>query len=139
MGATGLIDTGAVLAMLDRSDAWHERCCAAFLRLRLPLATTTAVLAELFHFLADHPVARSKAWQMLRSDAITVLPISDGDLAPIEILMNTYADRPMDFADATLVRLAEQESLTTVFTIDHNDFETYRIRGRSRFRVVPAR
>jgi predicted nucleic acid-binding protein len=45
----------------------------------------------------------------------------------------------MDLADATLVRLAERESLSIIFTIDHNDFETYRIRGRKRFRVVPTR
>lgn len=45
----------------------------------------------------------------------------------------------MDFADATLVYLAKREGLTTVFTVDHDDFETYRMEGRRRFRVVPAR
>jgi predicted nucleic acid-binding protein len=45
----------------------------------------------------------------------------------------------MDFADATLVHLAERESLTTVFTVDHDDFDTYRVGGRQRFRIVPAR
>jgi predicted nucleic acid-binding protein len=53
--------------------------------------------------------------------------------------MKTYWDRPMDFADATLVRLAERESLSTVFTIDNDDFETYRINGRTKFRVFPGR
>jgi len=53
--------------------------------------------------------------------------------------MVRYRDRPMDFADATLVHLAERESLTSVFTVDHDDFETYRIAGRRRFRVVPLR
>lgn len=45
----------------------------------------------------------------------------------------------MDVADATFVRLAERESLSTIFTIDHNDFETSRIGDRSRFRIVPSR
>jgi predicted nucleic acid-binding protein len=53
--------------------------------------------------------------------------------------MSKYSDRPMDFADATLVHLARRESLSTIFTIDHDDFETYRIDGRRRFRVIPAR
>jgi predicted nucleic acid-binding protein len=44
----------------------------------------------------------------------------------------------MDFADATLVHLARRESLSTIFTVDHADFETYRIEGRRRFRVLPA-
>jgi predicted nucleic acid-binding protein len=53
--------------------------------------------------------------------------------------MERYSDRPMDFADATLVHLAEREGLRTIFTLDNNDFETYRIGGRKRFRVVPGR
>ena len=53
--------------------------------------------------------------------------------------MVRYRDRPMDFADATLVHLAERESLTSVFTVDHDDFETYRIGHRRRFRIVPGR
>lgn len=138
MRAHGLVDTGALLALLDRSDPWHGRCVESFATLRLPLATTAAVLAELFHF-ADDEAAMSKAWGLLRTDAVSVLPIADDDLEPIERLMKKYADRPMDFADATLVRLAERESLTTVFTIDHDDFETYRIYGRSRFRILPGR
>ncbi|HYX26808.1 MAG TPA: hypothetical protein VFC23_21830 [Thermoanaerobaculia bacterium] len=48
-------------------------------------------------------------------------------------------DFPMDFADATLVHLARREALTTIFTIDHDDFETYRIGGKRRFRIVPDR
>ncbi len=47
--------------------------------------------------------------------------------------MKKYHDRPMDFAAATLVHLAGRESLTAVFTVDHDDFETYRIDGRRRF------
>jgi hypothetical protein len=105
----------------------------------LPLATTAAVLAELFHFVGDQVQAMVKAWSLIRTDAFTVLPIADDDREPIERLMKKYADRPMDFADATLVRLAERESLSTVFTVDHDDFETYRIHGRSRFRIVPRR
>lgn len=135
----GLVDTGALLALLDRRDPWHEACVMVFSSIRLPLATTAAILAELFRFLVENPDALSKAWQLLRSDAITVMPISDDDLSVIEDLMVKYSDRPMDFADATLVRLAQRESLSTIFTVDHNDFETYRIRGKSRFRIVPSR
>jgi predicted nucleic acid-binding protein len=51
--------------------------------------------------------------------------------------MERYADRPMDFADATLVHLAHRERITTVFTVDFADFQTYRIAGRQRFRIIP--
>lgn len=139
MAANGLIDTGALLALLDRDDCWHQRCADAFAALRLPLATSAAMLAELFHLLGDHRRDLASAWGLLRCGAITVLPIDDGDTVELETLMKRYADRPMDFADATLVRLAQREGLATVFTVDRDDFETYRIDGRRRFRVVPAR
>jgi hypothetical protein len=61
------------------------------------------------------------------------------DLPPLDALMNQYQDRPMDFADATLVHIAERESLSLILTIDRDDFETYRIHGRRRFRIVPSR
>ena len=138
MPAKGLIDTGALIALLDRDDRWHQRCAEAFTTLRLPLATSAAVLAELFHLLDDDRELTA-AWGLLRSGAITVLPLDDLDLPELEALMKRYADRPMDFADATLVHLARRESLSTVFTVDHDDFETYRIEGRKRFRIVPGR
>lgn len=134
-----LADTGALLACLDRDDPWHERCRDAFGQFRLPLSTSSAVLTELFHLLGDNPREAELAWAYIRSGAVTVLPISDRDLPDIEALMHKYRDRPMDFAGATLVHLAQRESLSTVFTIDHDDFETYRIGGRKRLRILPSR
>lgn len=139
MSAKGLIDTGAILALLDRDDRWHEACVDALAELRLPLATSAAVLAELFHLVGNHPRERAAAWAFLRSGAVIVLPIDDEDLPELEALMDKYSDRPMDFADATLVLLGRRELLTTVFTVDHDDFETYRIEGRKRFWIVPER
>ena len=139
MPANGLIDTGAVIALVDRNDRWHRPCRAALVDLQLPLATSAAVLTELFHLVAADPREVAAAWTFLRSGAVTVLPIEDDDMSALQALMARYADRPMDFADATLVHLAEREGLSTVFTVDHADFETYRIGGRRRFRVLPGR
>lgn len=137
--AKGLIDTGAILALLDRDDPWHVRCVEAMATLRLPLVTSAAVLAELFHLVGDSRREVAASWGFVRSGAVVTLPIDDGDLPALDALMERYSDRPMDFADATLVHLAQRESLTTVFTVDHDDFETYRIGGRRRFRIVPGR
>ena len=139
MPANGLIDTGAILALIDRDDRWHPRCTEAFKDLRLPLATSAAVLTEVFHVLDHERRSIAAVYGLLRSGTITVLPIADGDLPDLETLMKRYADRPMDFADATLVHLARRERLTLIFTVDNDDFETYRIEGRRKFRVVPGR
>ncbi|PYR98840.1 MAG: pilus assembly protein, partial [Acidobacteria bacterium] len=47
-----------------------------------------------------------------------------------------YSDLPMDFADSTLVVLAEELDTNLLFTVDR-DFQVYRIRGRKAFRVLP--
>jgi len=139
MAAHGLIDTGALFALLHEDDRWHPRCVETYRQLPVPWATSIAVLTEFFHLAARGLHAVRTSWNFLRSGAIVVLPIGDLDLPELEELMRKYADRPMDFADATLVHLARREQLNLVFTIDHDDFETYRIDGRRPFRIVPDR
>lgn len=138
MSGNALIDTGAILALLDRTDRWHGICTETFRHLRLPLVTSEAVLTELFHLVGDSRKEMEASWKFLRSGALLMLPIEDSEHQEIHALMSRYWDRPMDFADATLVHLAKRESLSTVFTVDRGDFETYRIDGRRRFRVLPA-
>jgi hypothetical protein len=136
--ADTLIDTGAMLALLDRSDRWHRLCVEAFRQLRLPLLTSEAVLTELFHLVGDEPHETEAAWRFVRSGAVAMATIADGELPKLRELMERYADHPMDFADATLVHLAKRESISTILTVDHSDFSTYRIEGKRRFRVVPV-
>jgi len=137
--ANALIDTGAILALLDRTDLWHEPCVEAFHQLRLPLLTSEAVLAELFHLVGDSRAEMEAAWKFVRSGALTLATIENAELLQVHALMSRYWDRPMDFADATLVFLAQRESLSVILTVDHADFETYRIEGGRRFRVLPKK
>jgi uncharacterized protein len=139
MGANALIDTGAILALLDRTDRWHRVCVDAFQQARLPLVTSEGVLTELFHLVGENRREMESAWKFVRSGALELASIEHAELPQIHALMSRYSDRPMDFADATLVHLAKRESLSTIFTVDHADFETYRIDGRRRFRVLPAK
>ena len=139
MDPKGLIDTGALLALLDRDDKWHPACAGAFARARLPLATTTAVLTELFHLLGSGRREHRLAWQLLQSGAFRICSIGHSDLNALQTLMDRYHDRPMDFADATLVHLGSKLGLADIMTIDHDDFETYRMSGRRRFRIAPSK
>jgi uncharacterized protein len=133
----GLIDTGAILAIVEAGDFWHSACLEALQSFRLPLLTTEAVLTETFHLTGTKPHKVEKAWRFVRSGALSVHPMLDSDLTELHALMATYADCPMDFADATLVHLAARERLSVILTIDHDDFETYRLPGRKKFTVLP--
>jgi|SRR5579863_6962604 len=138
MDADALIDTGAILALLDQQDRWHAICFQEFQRSRLPFVTSEAVLTEVFHLIRSDRRGMEGAWTFIRSGALRLAPIQDSELPQIHAVMSRYWDRPMDFADATLVYLAKRESLSTIFTVDHSDFETYRIQGHRRFRVLPV-
>ncbi|HUG81038.1 MAG TPA: PIN domain-containing protein [Bryobacterales bacterium] len=137
MIAHGLIDTGAILALLDHDDRWHKPCVEAFGGFQLPLLTSEAVLTELFHLVGPREI--DAAWRFVRSGAVRLAAIGDDELPDIRTLMIRYRDRPMDFADASLVYLAQREALPAILTIDHNDFETYRIGSRRRFEITPPR
>ena len=51
-------------------------------------------------------------------------------------IMAQYANLPCDYADASLIALAEQASVAAIATIAQRDFSTYRLRGRKRFRIL---
>lgn len=138
MPASALIDTGAILALLDRTDRWHPACVNALRRLRLPLLTSEAVLTELFHLVGDSRAEMEATWKFVRSGAIALGVIEDTELSNLRTVMSRDRDRPMDFADATLVHLAKRESLSAILTVDQADFATYRIEGKRQFRVLPV-
>lgn len=138
MGADILADTGAILAVLDKSDEWHDICLSTLKQLPFPLLTSEAVLTELFHMVGDFRTRKEAAWEFVRSGAIVLGTIEHPELHHIQALMSQYADRPMDFADATLVYLAERESIHVIFTVDHADFSVYRIAGKRRFHILPV-
>ena len=134
-----LIDTSALLALVRERDPWHQPCVASLQSVTFPLVTTAAVLTETFYFAIKWGGLVEHVWAFVRSGRMAVAPITDVDLPALERLMRRYADRPMDFADATLVHVAEREGLRTILTIDHADFETYRIGRNAKFRILPAR
>jgi len=139
MPPAGLIDTGAIVAIVDADESWHAACLEALATVRMPLLTTEAVLTELFHLVLARSLNLDRAWRFVRSGAVSVRSTGDSDLPALHALMKEYDDRLMDFTDATLVHLAARESLSLILTIDHDDFETYRIGGRKRFTILPGR
>ena len=139
MAASAFVDAGAILALLDRDDAWHRACVEAFRSVSFPLLTTAAVMTEVFHLVIRDFGRIEPAWEFFNSDTVILAPLTDSDLSNIRALMFQYHDHPMDFPDATLVHLANRESISLILTIDHNDFETYRFAGNQRFTLRPDR
>ena len=133
-----LVDTGALIAFVDRNERYHRQVKEAFSKAPLPLVSTHAVLTETFYF-AQRIRATDAIWSMVLNGTITVAPIEESELRALHALMTRYADRPMGFADATLVHVAGRENISTILTIDHDDFETYRFGRNRKFKVLPPR
>ena len=94
-------------------------------------------LTEAMYLLSDQFRAQDALWEMVARRAVEILPLDAIDLPRIRELMRKYADRPMDLADAALVRVAEREGLRKIFTVDKKDFGVYRLHGRVRPTLIP--
>jgi hypothetical protein len=125
VSGSALIDTGAILALLNGTDRWHRACVDAFRQLRLPLRTSEAVLTELFHLVGDDRREVEAAWKFVRSGVLGVDAGPDIE-CPVTRIAQWISPTPPWFI------------LPTIFTMDRADFNTYRIDGRRRFRVLPV-
>ena len=138
MAAELLLDTGALVSLLDRRQSLHEQCTRALREWNGIVVSTEAVLTEATHLLRSQQGGRAACVEIFLSGAATLMPLTRAMLRRAQGLLRQYEDLPMDFADATLVVLAEQLDTNTVLTTDRRDFEIYRIGGRRRFRILPA-
>ena len=132
-----LIDAGPLVALVDADDQYHEKCVDCLKSLREPLVTVWPPLVEALYLLGDIPRGQEAVWEMLERGAVQLLRLDLADVPRMRELMIKYADRPMDLADAALVRAAEREGIREVFTVDRSDFAVYRLHGRSRLAIVP--
>ena len=131
-----LCDSGPLIALFDPSERSHDHCRAALQEFRGRFVTSWPVLTEVFHFL-DRPVGRALLWDFVLSDAVRVEEVLKSDLARMRVLMEQYADLPMDFADASLVALAERLRVFRVFTLDRRGFTVVRPRHAEFFEIFP--
>jgi predicted nucleic acid-binding protein len=127
--ASRVLNTGAIFAFLDRNDQWHEGCVDAYHHNRLPWPPTGALLTEALHLVRRNLHDDRAVWMLLPSGAIRMFVTRN---CPKFKLSCPNAPTPIDLADATLVHLAAREHLNVILTIDHHDFETYRLPGPKR-------
>ena len=132
-----VIDTGPLIALLDRSERNHAGCVEVLRKWRGKIITTEAVLTEALYLLNATSQAQQNCLELFTREAILLLPSSPQSLRRVATLMKKYQDVPMDYADATLVALCEELNSNTVFTLDRRGFVVYRVNGRKTFEILP--
>lgn len=133
-----LVDAGPLVALLDRGDGAHEACVEVLRGLRDPLISVWPAFTEAMYLLGGSWIAQKALLSRLETGALTLAALDDQDAPRIRELMEKYRDQPMDLADAALVRVAEREDITRIFTLDRRHFSVYRPGRRRRFAVLPG-
>ena len=133
-----LLDTGAFVAMLDRSEGKHAQCAEFLKTFRGEIYSTEPVLTETLYLLGPSIKAEKACVDFILQGGVNLVPQSHESLSRAIVLMEKYNDIPMDFADATLVVLAEEADIDEVFTLDVKGFRAYRIHGRRSFTISPG-
>src|SRR5450432_1961088 len=128
-----LIDSGPLVAALRRRDQHHAWARAHFEAATEPFLTCEAVVSECFFLLEGAPTGKENLSSVLERGIVVVEFSFTAQRTETLRLIRRYDDTPMSFADACLVRMAEQVDAATVFTTDR-DFRTYRKNGRQ---VIP--
>jgi predicted nucleic acid-binding protein len=133
-----LVDAGPLVAILDRADPAHDACVETLAMLRGSLVTVWPAFTEAMYLLGGSWPGQRALWSRLEAGALSLAPLDEADVPRMRELMEKYRDPPMDLADAALVRVAERDALTDIFTLDRRHFSIYRPGRRRRFAIVPV-
>lgn len=139
---TALIDAGPIVAYFDQSDQWHINASGFIDSFIGHLITTTPVVTEvMWHLRVDHRVQNEFLYRIslgvIHDESLTRV-----DFARIAELNAQYADHPADFADLSLLAIAERLDVDRIVSIDR-EFDFYRRRRGHKLvplkRILPRR
>jgi predicted nucleic acid-binding protein len=131
-----LLDTGFIVALLDRSENFHKACARAVREVRAPLVTCEAVITESCYLLRNLSGASEAVIENVAAGIFEVPFQLSRDTAGVKQVLRKYEDRKIDLADACLIRLADQFGTADILTLDQ-DFAVYRWGKNKPFRVLP--
>jgi predicted nucleic acid-binding protein len=130
-----ILDTGPLVALLNHRDIHHSWALAASRNLRPPLYTCEAVITEAHHLLGRVYQGYRRLHQLVESGRLDLSFSYGQHLREIHALIHAYEDAPMSFADACLVRMAEMQAGSQVFTIGRH-FAIYRQHKARKLKLI---
>ena len=139
MPRAAIVDTGPLVAFLDRGERHHAWTVAQVQSLDVPLLACEPVLAEAMYLLSGQPRAQDALFGLLAGGALRIAFQVNEHVDALRALQRKYRDRPISLADACIVRMAELFERHLIFTLD-SDFTAYRKNGREPLELIfPSR
>jgi predicted nucleic acid-binding protein len=132
-----LLDTGVIVALLDRSESFHRTCAQMVREVEAPLVTCEAVITESCYLLRNLSGASGAVIENVAAGIFQVPFQLSRDTAGVRRVLQKYKDRKIDLADACLIRLADEFGTADILTLDQ-DFAIYRWGKNKPFRVLPG-
>ena len=128
-----ILDTGPLVALLNRRDLHHEWAADQWSRVTPPMFTCEAVLAEACFLVQSYPGAQQAVLDLADRGVLDMSFHLEDESKGVSRLLRKYRDAPMSLADGCLVRMAELHDDAVVLTLD-SDFGFYRKHGR---KIIP--
>jgi predicted nucleic acid-binding protein len=132
-----LVDAGPLVAILSERDERHRLCVRTLESLSGSPFSCWPVITEVAWLLRAYPGVVSLLLRRVSEGIPAMLPLSSLEARPIAGLLKKYESIRAQLADASLVHLADRESIDTIFTLDRRDFSVYRSARNRRFRLIP--
>ena len=116
-------DTSAIYALIDPSDAWHEKAVAYW----KSLPKTTAVLLTETTLMETLTLVQARlggdlarrADKMIReSNRYRVVPLTDEDRHELQRIFHQFADKEWSLFDCATLALAKRRGVTEAFAFD---------------------
>ena len=134
---TWLVDTGPLIAYLDRNDPAHHEVASQLDGFKGQLVTTSAVIHEAMHMVATDPWGPHLLGNFISESGIQIYDLSyPSEILAASNLISQFSDTQMAYADATLLLLAEGLLLKDVLTLNRRGFSLFHTKGRRPLRLV---
>jgi predicted nucleic acid-binding protein len=131
-----LLDSGVIVALLDRSESNHEACARIVRRLERPMVTCEAVIAESCFLLRRLKGASEVVMDNVTTGIFQIPFQLSGATSGVRDCLRKYRDRRIDLADACLICMAQEFATGEILTLD-GDFDFYRWSRNKPFRRLP--
>ena len=120
-----LLDTGSLVALLNRRDNFHEWAKLQWQEIEPPLLTCEPVIAEACFLLQNIYGGQEAIMSLIETEVIQISFCLKTEIEQIKTLLLSYRSVPMSLADGCLVRMTELFPNSSVLTLD-SDFRIYR-------------
>lgn len=138
-----LVDTGPLVAAINRRDPAHQVCRKLLDSRADDLLVTPYVIAEVCWMAASRIGATAEAniIDAVAAGELRQVTITDEELRRIAELLHQYADlhggQGLSLADASVVAVAEERGIGEIATLDVTDFSLVRPRHVPHFTLLP--